>query len=872
MLASFVAGGAEVNPSSTVPLTNAQQVVQLGLDRARTERITVRLRGVLTFAVGRRAPWFFVQDESGAVLVTASNAPPFQIASGQLVEVEGVTAAGAWVPYVEQSQTRLLGNASLPAPRHTPVSQLAHGADFGIWTELEATVRDVAVSKGRLVLLCAQDGVNFQAWCDVVEHPPLPLGLLDARVRLQGVPWPEVGPGRQVSGFTFRQPSTNWLTVLQAGSANLFDRQPTPIRRLRERQWDRNARVQVAGVVTWHSPTGWLCIQDGTGGAWARELVALQRDDDPQGEFREPRTTRLQVGDRIELIGAPTGAQSFAPTLDDAEFRVVGKAVAPAPRVLTVPELLSGQHDAELVKVNARVVDVERREAGNHVEHKVWLQSGALTFEALWGEQEGGRLLVRPEDFVAVTGVCRVEPGQFQQVRSFALNLRSAADLTATRPPPGWSLRWLAWGIAGTTGGILVALLWILALRRQVTRRTAELSAANRQLQAEMQERRRFVSIIEATSDLVAMAGMDGRTLYLNRAGRRMLELPEGCDIQGIPMDRFYPPDVNRFFQDVALPQAIREGLWVGETRLLTRTGRELPISFVGLVVKSSDGTPEHLACVARDISDRQRIEVELRAALEAEKELSLLKSNFVSMVSHEFRTPLGTIQSSAELLQHYQERLSPERRTRLLTTIVASSGEMARMMEDVLLLSRVESARYEFRPCEIVLADFCRHLVDEVTSATRAQCPITLNLQDLPETARCDEGLLRHIFNNLLSNAVKYSPPGSTVELTVRREGAEAIFTVRDHGAGIAPEDQAKLFQPFVRGRNVSGTQGTGLGLVIVQRCVSLHGGTLHLTSTPNLGTTISVRLPLFVAPASDTALVRRWTSPSLSQSAGEA
>jgi signal transduction histidine kinase len=107
----------------------------------------------------------------------------------------------------------------------------------------------------------------------------------------------------------------------------------------------------------------------------------------------------------------------------------------------------------------------------------------------------------------------------------------------------------------------------------------------------------------------------------------------------------------------------------------------------------------------------------------------------------------------------------------------------------------------------------------------------------------------------------VKYSPAGSPVEFRVEQAGLEAVFTVRDRGLGIPTVDQAKLFQAFTRGSNVGDTPGTGLGLVIVQRCVTLHGGTVTLASTPGAGTTVIVRLPLFIKNESDTALIRRWT-----------
>jgi signal transduction histidine kinase len=118
---------------------------------------------------------------------------------------------------------------------------------------------------------------------------------------------------------------------------------------------------------------------------------------------------------------------------------------------------------------------------------------------------------------------------------------------------------------------------------------------------------------------------------------------------------------------------------------------------------------------------------------------------------------------------------------------------------------------------------------------------------ESLPAEAQADESLLRHIFTNLLSNAVKYSPPGRTVRFSVDREGGDAVAVVRDRGIGILASDQPRLFQAFFRGQNVDQRPGSGLGLVIVKRCVDLHGGTIRLESRTGEGTTVTVRLPLF-------------------------
>jgi signal transduction histidine kinase len=134
---------------------------------------------------------------------------------------------------------------------------------------------------------------------------------------------------------------------------------------------------------------------------------------------------------------------------------------------------------------------------------------------------------------------------------------------------------------------------------------------------------------------------------------------------------------------------------------------------------------------------------------------------------------------------------------------------------------------------------------VDEVHSATDRRCPIELTLRDVPPQGLGDERLLRHIFTNLLTNAVKYSERGSTVDFHVACHGTELVSTIRDRGIGIPEEDREWLFTAFHRGRNVGDRPGTGLGLVIVKRCVDLHGGKINIESNPGAGTQVTVRLP---------------------------
>jgi signal transduction histidine kinase len=167
--------------------------------------------------------------------------------------------------------------------------------------------------------------------------------------------------------------------------------------------------------------------------------------------------------------------------------------------------------------------------------------------------------------------------------------------------------------------------------------------------------------------------------------------------------------------------------------------------------------------------------------------------------------------------------------------------------MEEIHILSRLDAGKLDCQPVVLDLNGFCRRLVDEVLSATNRRCVIELSLTAVLPEAKADERLLGHIFTNLLSNAVKYSETGETVHFAVERHGTDAVCIVRDHGIGIDADDQQQLFKAFHRGSNVGTRPGTGLGLLVVKRCVELHRGKVQLVSELGKGTTVTVRLPVF-------------------------
>lgn len=237
----------------------------------------------------------------------------------------------------------------------------------------------------------------------------------------------------------------------------------------------------------------------------------------------------------------------------------------------------------------------------------------------------------------------------------------------------------------------------------------------------------------------------------------------------------------------------------------------------------------------------------ELQRALEREQELNKLKTRFVSIVSHEFRTPLGIIGSSAEILEHYEGKLTSEQRKEHLHAITENVKRTARMMEDALALSRMDSGGITFNPAPLDVRAFCERLCDEMRSATARKNPIELEVAaEVSGPVLLDEALLRHMLTNLLSNAVKYSEEGMPVQLRGQRSENEIRFEVEDHGIGIPESDRDRLFEAFHRAENVGHVHGTGLGLVIAKRCCDLHGGRISFQTAEGVGTTFIITLPL--------------------------
>jgi PAS domain S-box-containing protein len=248
---------------------------------------------------------------------------------------------------------------------------------------------------------------------------------------------------------------------------------------------------------------------------------------------------------------------------------------------------------------------------------------------------------------------------------------------------------------------------------------------------------------------------------------------------------------------------------------------------------------------VMTDITVQKKAERALEEALRKEKELNELKSRFVSMASHEFRTPLTSVLMMAETLFTYRHRLTEEQIQQRITGIREQGYYLKDIMEDVLELARIQAGRTEFKPVPLDLNALCQSMIDELQPQGATAPRLFYECTGAVRTTDLDKRLMRQIITNLVVNAMKYSPNDQPVMVRLMYYNDTIGLEVKDQGIGIPAADLPHLFQAFYRASNVGVVQGTGLGLVITKEAIELQGGTISVNSQLGKGTTFTVTIP---------------------------
>ena len=249
---------------------------------------------------------------------------------------------------------------------------------------------------------------------------------------------------------------------------------------------------------------------------------------------------------------------------------------------------------------------------------------------------------------------------------------------------------------------------------------------------------------------------------------------------------------------------------------------------------------------VYNNITEQKNVQEGLAKALKVEQELNTLKSRFVSMASHEFRTPLSAILSSAILIGKQNEPGKEERREKHVARIRTHVKHLVVILNDFLSLSKLEEGKVQAKPQSFELIQFCKIMIDEIESTKKDGQTIQFKHAAVETQVFLDPKMLNHILVNLMSNALKYSDEGQEVLLELEQDGETVIFNIMDKGIGIPEQEQQHLFERFFRAENVTNIQGTGLGLHIVKQYVEMMQGYVSFSSKRGKGSTFIVQLPI--------------------------
>ncbi|MCC5626238.1 scytonemin biosynthesis sensor histidine kinase [Nostoc sp. CHAB 5715] len=362
----------------------------------------------------------------------------------------------------------------------------------------------------------------------------------------------------------------------------------------------------------------------------------------------------------------------------------------------------------------------------------------------------------------------------------------------------------------------------------------------------------RFRTLAE-TTDVSTFLIQGTRLCYINPAVEKLTGYTEEELLTGFELRRLIKSKKRRQVRR----QAEAANFEYQEINILTKNGTErwlaCAVAMLDGVLDFGGNSVELIAGI--DITDYKYAELGLNQALEQAKQLSELRARFLSMVCHQFRTPLNIVSFSNSLLKEEVDKRTQKKIQPLLDHIQKATEQLSQMLDDILFFSKAEAAKINCEPKPLELVGFCNDLVAQMQMSV-SQIPINFVSQDNSLTACIDKKLLEPILKNLLDNAIKYSPSHFAIDFKLSCKNEKVIFQVKDRGIGISVADQQRIFEPFYRGSNIDSISGTGLGLSILKTLVDLHLGQVFVESQLNLGTTFTVMLPLIKSEFSSSEL----------------
>jgi PAS domain S-box-containing protein len=401
--------------------------------------------------------------------------------------------------------------------------------------------------------------------------------------------------------------------------------------------------------------------------------------------------------------------------------------------------------------------------------------------------------------------------------------------------------------------------------------RTVGIAEDMTQRQQLEQNQKRLVAILEASPDYVLISNPQGQILWLNTQAKQLYGLSGLEDVSLLEISDCYPQWALHQILNHGIPQAIKQGVWIGETAVLNTTGAEIPVSQVIIAHRNGDGEVENFSFIARNINQLKQAEralrqvnselenrvesrtAELKVAKEAADVANRAKSEFLANMSHELRTPLNGILGYAQILQR-SLTLTPEEQQGI-QVIYQCGSHLLTLINDILDLSKIEACKMQLYPQPFNFKSFL-HGVVEICSIKAQQKGIQFLYHpslNLPSSVIADEKRLRQVLLNLITNSIKFTHTGSidfkVEQLFYQPEENKMLlkFQVKDTGIGIEPSQLKKIFLPFEQvGELARQQEGTGLGLAITQKILQLMGSQIQVESVPEQGSVFSFELLL--------------------------
>ena len=367
-------------------------------------------------------------------------------------------------------------------------------------------------------------------------------------------------------------------------------------------------------------------------------------------------------------------------------------------------------------------------------------------------------------------------------------------------------------------------------------------------------DRMRLVTLVENSPDFIGICDLGGVPYFVNHAGLQMVGLDSVEQARRQSLTDFFYPDDRARIVDEFLPSVLEHGR--GETEVRFRhfvTAEPIWMTYKVITLPDGNGRPSAFATVSQDISERKRMETNLRALA---SELSIAdrrKNEFIATLAHELRGPLAPLSNMLEVMKRSVDDRETTLRAR--DTMERQLSQLVRLVDDLLDVNRITHDRLELREREIELPAIVHQAVEALRPLIDAeQQTLTVDVPEEPPWLRCDPARLAQVFGNLLHNSSKYTPRGGHIALSMTREGNDAVVSVRDNGMGIPPDELETIFEMFTQleRRQERAQGGLGIGLALVRRLVQLHGGSVVARSAGyGQGSEFIVRLPALDAHA---------------------